>query len=140
MVSLGDKVIICGKTGRVCIKTSLMSCSKDARTNEMMCIYNLCPNLFLFYYMIDVSYLNFQILQETYEISKTKGNIRAAQKELNKLKDLLRIRLIPELDELENEINRKGTDIIIEQYPSLRDIVLNKKTIRKEVELWMKKK
>lgn len=100
-----------GAKGGVCIKTSLMPCSKDARTNEMMCAYNLCPNLFHFYYMIDVSYLNFQTLQQTYEDAKSKGNIRAAQKELNKLKDLLRRRLISELDELENENNKKGTKL-----------------------------
>lgn len=123
--ALGDKVIISGKTGSVYIKTSLMTCSKDARTNEMMCAYNLCPNLFHFYYMIDFSYLNFQT-QQTYEDAKSKGNIRAAQKELNKLKDLLRRRLIPELDELENEINKKGTDTILEQYPSIIDIVFSR--------------
>ena len=59
METIGDKVIIRGKTGGVCIKTSFMPCSKDARTNELLCSYNLCPNLFHFYYMIDVSYLNF---------------------------------------------------------------------------------
>ncbi|EJT5930518.1 tyrosine-type recombinase/integrase [Clostridium perfringens] len=139
MKAIGDKVIIRGKTGGVCIKTSLMPCSKDARTNELLCSYNLCPNLFHFYYMIDISYLNFKTLQDTYNSSKSKGNTRASQKELNKLKDLLRRRLIPELDELEKEINIKGIDAIIEQHPSLVDIIENKEDIRKEIEVWMKK-
>ena len=60
--AMGDRVIIRGKTGGVCIKTSLMPCAKDARTNEMFCAYNLCPNLFTFYYMADISYLDFQTL------------------------------------------------------------------------------
>ena len=90
--------------------------------------------------MIDISYLNFQTLQKTYMDSKSKGNIRAAQKELNKLKDLLKRRLIPELDELENELSKKGANVLTEQYPSLNDIILNKESIRKEIELWMKEK
>ena len=140
MKELGDKVIIRGKTGGVCIKTSLMPCAKDARTNEMMCAYNLCPNLFHFYYMIDVSYLNFKTLQDTYETMKNNNNIKAAQKELNKLKDLLRRRLIPELDELEKELDRKGFETIINQHPSLVEIIENKDNIREEIELWMNKK
>lgn len=140
MKELGDKVIIRGKTGGVCIKTSLMPCAKDARTNEMMCAYNLCPNLFHFYYMIDVSYLNFKTLQDTYEALKKNNNIKAAQKELNKLKDLLKRRLIPELDELEKELDRKGFETIINQHPSLVEIIENKDNIREEIELWMNKK
>lgn len=139
MKELGNKVIIRGKTGGVCIKTSLMPCSKDARTNEMMCAYNLCPNLFHFYYMIDVSYLNFKTLQETYSAMKTNGNIKAAQKELNKLKDLCRRRLLPELDELEKELNKKGLEVVLDQHPSIIEVIENKDDIRKEITLWMSK-
>lgn len=139
MKELGDKVIIRGKSGGVCIKTSLMPCSKDSRTNEMMCAYNICPNLFHFYYMIDVSYLNFKTLQETYQTMESNGNAKAAQKELNKLKDLLRRRLIPELDELEKELEQKGFNLILEQHPSLLNFIENKDDIRKEINLWMKK-
>lgn len=140
MKELGSKVIIRGKTGGVCIKTSLMPCSKDARTNEMMCAYNLCPNLFHFYYMIDVTYLNFKTLQETYTSMKSNGNVKAAQKELNKLKDLARRRLIPELDELEKELNKKGFDTVVDLHPSIIEIIENKDDIRKEIDLWMNKK
>ena len=136
----GDKVIIRGKTGGVCIKTSIVPCAKDNRTNQIYCTYNLCPNLFHFYYMADISYLDFKTLQETYTTMKENNHIRAAQKELNKLKDLCRKRLIPELDELDNELQRKGETFIIEKYPTLRDIIKNKEDIRKEVTLWMSKK
>lgn len=105
----------------------------------MMCAYNICPNLFHFYYMIDVSYLNFKTLQETYQTMESNGNVKAAQKELNKLKDLLRRRLIPELDELEKELEQKGFNLILEQHPSLLNFIENKDDIRKEINLWMKK-
>ena len=137
MRALGDKVIIRGKIGGVCIKTSLMPCSKDARTNEMLCAYNLCPNLFHFFYMADVTYINFQTMQDTYDANLKNGQTKAAQKEKIKIRDLLRRRLIPELDELDREISRKGKDTIIKQYPSLRDIIEGISGIREEVSSWM---
>lgn len=139
MKALDDKVIIRGKNGGVCIKTSIIPCSKDARTDEILCAYNLCPNLFHFYYMIDVTYINFQTLIETYEMANNNGNIRATQKELNKIKDLIRRRLIPELDELENEIMAHGEEVILNQHSSLKEIIANRKFIREEAEIWMAK-
>jgi len=138
--ALGDKIIIRGKTGGVCIKTSLMSCSKDARTNEMMCAYNLCPNLFHFFYMIDISYVNFKTLQDTYSSNKENGKTRASQKELNKIKDLCRRRLIPELEELKKEISKKGEKKLLEQFPNLDKIVRNRSKIQEEISIWMRKK
>lgn len=138
--ALGDRVIIRGKTGGVCIKTSLMPCSKDARTNEMMCAYNLCPNLFHFYYMVDISYMNFQTLQETYKAMLAAGKTKAAQKELAKLKDIINRRLLPELDELDKEIAAKGFNTILDKYPSLVEIMENREEIRKEIETWRTKK
>jgi hypothetical protein len=138
--ALGDKVIIRGKTGGVCIKTSLMPCSKDARTNEMMCAYNLCPNLFHFYYMVDISYMNFQTLQETYKAMLAGGKAKAAQKELAKLRDIISRRLLPELDELDKEIGAKGFDVILDKHPSLIEIMENREEIRKEIEEWRAKK
>ena len=137
--ALGPKLVIRGKTGGVCIKTSLMPCAKDARTNEIMCAYNLCPNLFYFYYMADMSYLDFQTLQATYQENISSGHTRAAQKELNKIKNLLRRKLSPELDELEHELSEKGKDYILIRNPSLSIIIDNLTDIRKEIELWMAK-
>lgn len=55
--SLAKKIPIRQKTGGVCIKSSMLrECSKDAKTNEFYCAYGVCPNIFHFYYMADVSY------------------------------------------------------------------------------------
>lgn len=67
------------------------------------------------------------------------GETRAAQKELNKLKDHLRRRLIPELEELEKEISRKGIDTIIEDHPSLENIIMGIESIKDEVSVCMNK-
>lgn len=135
----GDKLIIRGKPGGCCIKTSLMPCSQDARTNELMCAYNICPNLFHFFYMIDISYSNFKTLQDTYNLNKKNQKKLAAQKELNKIKHIIRNRILPELEELDKEILKKGKTSIINSYPSLLDIIENEKEIKKEVQEWMNK-
>lgn len=137
--AMGDKVIVRGKTGGVCIKTSLMACPKDARTNEMFCAYNLCPNLFTFFYMADVTYMDFKVLQDTYEAMRSTGKTKAAQKELNKLKELCRRRLLPELKELRKELEKQGKDTICIKYPTLSEIVANQDEIEKEVSEWMNK-
>ena len=61
------------------------------------------------------------------------------QKELQKIKDLLRKKLIPELDELDREISIKGRDHILIRNPSLSTIIDNEPNIREEIELWMQK-
>lgn len=134
-----DQVIIRGKTGGVCIKTSLMPCARDARSNEIFCAYNMCPNLFHFYYMIDVSYTNFKTLQKSYETNLKNGYERAADKELQKLKSIVRNRLIPELNELKREIDKKGFDAVVQQYPSIMEIAANTNSIEEEIEIWLKK-
>ena len=78
--ALGKNLIILRKTGGVCILTSLTPCARDAQTNEDMCAYYPCPNFFQFYYMADLSYLDFQTLQKTYAENLSNGRTRAAQK------------------------------------------------------------
>lgn len=133
----GDKLIIRGKTGGVCIKTSLIPCSKDARSNEVLCAYNLCQNLFHFYYMIDLTLLDFNNLKNTYEVNLKNNREVAAQKELFKIISLCRQRLLPELEELKKEIERKGIQNIINIHPNLIDIIENKESIESEVRKWM---
>ena len=135
--AFGDKLIIRGKRGGMCIKTSIMPCAKDRRTNALYCSYNLCPNLFHFFYMADASYADFKTLQETYMSAQEHGHTREAEKELYKLHDLCGKTLIPELDELQHEIDRKGVKHIIEHYPSLLPIVEDMDSIREEVRTWM---
>ena len=135
--AFGDKLIIRGKRGGMCIKTSIMPCAKDRRTNALYCSYNLCPNLFHFFYMADASYADFKTLQKTYKAALEHGHTREAEKELYKLRDLCGKTLTPELDELQHEIDRKGMKHIIEHYPGLLPIVEDMDNIREEVRTWM---
>lgn len=140
MKAFGDKIVIRAKTGGVCVKTSLIPCSKDKRSNKIMCAYGLCPNLFYMFYMADISYLNFKQLQKTYKAAIDTGHKMAANNELNKLKDILHRRLIPELDQLDETMNKKGMEYVLEHYPMLHDIIANESSIRKEISTWMSMK
>ena len=135
--AFGDKLIIRGKRGGMCIKASIMPCAKDKRTNALYCSYNLCPNLFHFFYMADASYEDFKTLQETYKAAKKNGHVREAEKELYKLRELCGKTLNPELDELQREINRKGVENVIKSHPSLLPIIEDINNIREEIKKWM---
>ncbi|SCP98767.1 site-specific integrase [Anaerobium acetethylicum] len=138
--SLNNQFVIRAKRGGVCIKTSIRECSKDARTNEMFCAFNICPNLFHVYYMTDTSYDDFKTTKKTFEYNERNGFKLQASKELNKLHNLCRKRLLPELDDLKQRIQLKGIDEIIALYPNLLDVIMNFDSIKEEIDLWMKKK
>lgn len=136
---LGDKLVIREKgAGLCCIKTSIIPCKNDARTNEALCAYGLCPNIFHFYDAIDATYMMFHALQDSYQINKENGHTRAAQKELNKLKDFIRRRLSPELNELERIVNKVGIDEFCIEHPDLKYIAKNIHEIKEEIALWEK--
>ena len=105
---LAQKIPIRQKTGGVCIKSSMLrECSKDAKTNEFYCAYGVCPNIFHFYYMADVSYRQTKELAETITINRERGLLKQVQKELNMLNTILHSKLLPELDELKSVISEK---------------------------------
>ena len=136
---LGEKLIIRGKRGGVCIKTTFESCKDDIRTDKLMCAHSLCPNLFHFYYMLDVTHVDFQTMQNAYFAMKNQGIKNATEKELGKIKDLIKRRLLPELDELEKELEKKGYDVIVLKHPELVGIIEKRYEIRKEAEEWSKR-
>ena len=54
------------------------------------------------------------------------------------LHHITKVKLIPELDELRNVIERKGVQAVLMEYPDLKDVVENLEDIYKETELWLK--
>ena len=134
---LGEKLVIREKgPGLCCIKTSIVPCKNDARTNEILCAYGMCPNIFHFYDMLDVTYMQFHALQETYQENLDNGFVRAAQKELNKLKDFIRRRLMPELKELGRVLEKTGIDGFCTEHPDLAEFVRKYDQIMEEAQLW----
>ena len=59
------------------------------------------------FYMADVSYFNFKQMQKTYNANLKSGHKISAERELEKMKDVLHRRLIPELDQLDETMSKK---------------------------------
>ncbi|WPC42391.1 tyrosine-type recombinase/integrase [Clostridium sp. JS66] len=136
--TLSKTIPIRNKTGGVCIKSSpLRECSKDAMTNELYCAYGVCPNIFHFFYMSEVSYRQGKELLKTITINIERGHRKQVQKELNMLKMITTQKIIPELNELEKELLKKGAQRILLEYPDLVEIVENFDSIYKEVKSWI---
>lgn len=137
VANLSKTIPIRNKTGGVCIKSSpLRECSKDALTNELYCAYGVCPNIFHFFYMAELSYRQGKELITTINLNMERGHKKQAQKEINMLATIVNQKLIPELDDLKKEIDKKGIETILYQYPDLSDIIENFKTIYGEVLQW----
>lgn len=134
---LGENLVIREKgAGLCCVKTSIIPCKHDARTNATLCAYGLCPNIFHFYDAVDVSYQTLHNLEQSYALNIDRGFTRAAEKELRKLKDFIERRFKPELNELNRLVNKHGLEAFCLEHPDLRNIATNINDIYKEVELW----
>lgn len=133
---LGDKVAIRAKTGGFCFKTSMVPCSKEAGTNKLLCAYNLCPNVYSFYYMLDYTYSEFTAHIEAFEQNYHKGLVNSAQKELFEIKSLIQRALLPQVKQLEEEIQKVGFKTIAEKHPNIIDVAANISTIKKQISEW----
>lgn len=137
---LSNEFVVRTKRNGACIKTSRRECSRDARTNKIFCAYNLCPNLFHFYYNSYETYQDIKDCEEAYKRNKKNGYVSQASKELNKLKAICKQRFIPEMDDLKKRIDKFGAEKIVNDYPYLIDIINSYDQIMKEVEKWIQKR
>lgn len=136
LAQIEEDMVINPKTGGLCIKSSLLKCSVEGRSNEYYCAYDVCPNLYYFFYMADVAYRQCQELDELIRINTDRGFLREAQKQCNMLRTIAGSKLIPELNELSAVIEKKGLEYILQNYPDLSDIITNYETVHKEAETW----
>ena len=139
MKVLGDKVAIRAKTGGFCFKTSFVPCSQEIGTNKMLCAYNLCPNVYSFYYMLDYTYAQFKAHVEAYEQNYIKGMKNSAQKELVEIKSLILRAFEPQVRQLEEEIRKCGFKAIADRHPNIIDVAANLTEIKKQLSEWKRK-
>lgn len=137
---LVNEIPVRQKSGGVCIKSSIRTCSLDYSTDEFYCAFGVCPNIFHFYYMADFSYKMAKECEVSFLYHKNNGFLKQAQKELHKLKRTAKDKLAPELDELKNVVARKGYDVVVQEYPDLSNIILNIDEIYGEIKQWLKLK
>lgn len=138
---LDGKVAIRVKKSGFCVKASeYRECSRDAKTNEIFCAYDICPNLCHVYYMAADSYEDFKLLQKTFEENHRNGFELQASRELKKLKAVCSQRLIPEMEDMKKKIQLRGLSAVLMDYPRLEPIIQNYDEIMEEVEIWKMKK
>ena len=134
-----DATPIRAKLGGICIKSSMLrDCNKDAKTDEFFCAYGVCSNHFHVFYMADITYERYLTLKNTYTYNKNNNFLRQAEKEKFKILNTIKDSLLPELDEVKNEVLSKGEEAIKENYPQLTFIIENFDIIYKEVISWIK--
>lgn len=140
--SIGDKILIVSKLGGVCtcIRNSFFTCAEDLSTDDLLCAYGDCKNIYTFYFNADLTYLDFVTAVESYQNLVKKGHERYAQKELVKVKDICRRRLQPQMESLNSMISKKGEEYILKRFPSLADVIAKKDQIKQEIDIWMNKK
>lgn len=137
---LSKEFVIKSKAGGFCIKkaSSQTNCINEKLTNKLLCATGICPNAYHFFYNIFTTYQDFQSVRAVYTNLISRGQIRAAECEYNKLVDICERRLLPELKELKKELKTNGKDIVLSDYPELKEIVNNIQEIESEAKQWKK--
>lgn len=136
MASLDDEVAIRAKTGGFCFRSSLLPCPEDPHTNKLLCAYNRCPNVYSFFYMVDITYSRFTACKDAYYANLQRGLKNAAHKELISAQDIINRTLSPQIFQLEKEIDKHGKETILAKYPQLTAVVNNIETIKQEMRIW----
>lgn len=135
--TLMGKIPVRQKLGGVCIKASMLrECSIDAKTNEFYCAYGVCPNVFHFFYNIDISYRKANELSQSIKINEANGFKKQVQKEKNMLRTVISKQFESELAELKKELTKRSVEEIFMEYPDIQEVVENLKNIELEVEEW----
>ena len=115
-------------------------CSIDAETNDYLCSYDVCPNIYHFYFDAAYTLQNIKDLQISIKHNTQINRTRQVEKDKNMLQTIIRKRLIPELESLKSHLDNEGRDSILNSYPELLFIVDNLDAIMKEVQEWITEK
>ena len=137
---IGERYIIRAKLVGVCVKLAPTTCATDDVSDKMLCAYGYCKNILHFFYMLDVSYASFKALIQSYEANVRGNHINAAQHELKRIHNQIKMRLEPELEQLDKEMKLKGVEFIMSEHPQLEEIIKNLDSIKEEIKQWKKRK
>lgn len=125
------------KTGGVCIRCGeVIPCANNDISDEIYCAFGMCPNHCHMFFMADISYDEYLQHKNIIEYNETNGFVKAKQKEINKIKYVVKNSLLPELVELKNEVETKGKDNILAKYPQLEYMIAHYDEIYEEVSKW----
>ena len=136
--ALGKELIVRTKPGGFCIRTG-RTCAEDYKTDQILCAYDECPNIFYFYFNIATAYDDMRNAEQTYQSAISAGHKREAEKEKYKIVNIAKRRIIPMLDELERLLTTSTPEEIEERHPGMAETIRRKDEIRKEAMDWIAK-
>lgn len=136
--SLGKELIVRTKPGGFCIRTG-RTCAEDYKTDQALCAYDECPNIFYFYFNIATAYDDMKNAERTYQGALSEGHKREAEKEKYKIVNIAKRRIIPMLDELERMLLASTPEEMEEKHPGMAETIRQKDEIRKEAMEWITK-
>lgn len=125
------------KVGGVCIRCgNVVECPSNSPTDQVFCAFGICANQCHIYFMADVQ---LEIVRE--HMALTEENVRrhhskAVANELKKAKNVLEGMLLPELAELDRQLELHGTEHVLKRHPQLREIIEHRDNIDREVKKW----
>lgn len=130
---LSKIVPIRAKKNGYCIKSSF---GKKCKYNEYMCAFEICPNHCTSYLFSNISYNRFIEGIKIIEYNNINGFTNEAIMEKNKLKRLVDDYLLKELEELKNEIDKRGKKELISYNKQLEYLCDNIDRVLSEVRGW----
>ena len=125
--------------GGLCIKpNTTRTCEFETASDELACAYGYCPNQYHFVFNLKYYLDKFEECKKTYSYNKNNGYIQASEKEKYKIINLIKTKIIPEIEELKKEIELGHLNLIIKKYDYLIDIVEKIDEIELEIKKWTK--
>ena len=121
-----------------CLMSDIHPCTVRTDEERLLCAFNTCPNIGFLFYDVAEHYKQMKKHEKAMELNKQQGFERAAQKEANCVKYLVKTFLVPEIEETRKEIQKHGKGKIIEWYPAMEPILEAFEEIEAEVGTYMK--
>lgn len=117
-----------------------MSCEATNKDNadSIYCAYGLCSNQSHLYYDMPFHMDQFHNCIDSVQYNIENQYEQEAEKELYKAQFICKTLLLPELNELKELIERKGSDYIIQKHPEMETIINDMSNIEKEILKWEK--
>jgi len=121
-----------------CVRSnSKRTCEYDSNTDDFICSYGFCSNHCHTYYTSPITYSLFCEVIRIIEYNKENGFLRQVEREMKKLKSIIILELMPELDDLKLQIQKQTETEILRRHPEIENIVRNMDSIYLEIKKWI---
>ncbi len=126
------------KPGYVCTKCgNVRGCPSDSGTDEVFCAFGVCQNQHHMYFMLDVHLEAVRFHIRLVEENRARGHVMAAKNELRKARNVIEGTLLPEIESLDDQIERHGEAHVLGRHPHLTPIIRDRTAISEEVGSWL---